>query len=509
MNGTAPLRFRLAAGAAIAAFGLLALAGVVGVLTAPETSAQEAPEWVTETPEQRCARQTAEWDASMEAAWRAAHPGQEPGPGAWPPYICVDVPTPDVPVPPVPPVGGGSVTVGNPPGREHQWDIRGDEPSEYRQDMRLGSARDHRTAPQAGTTATSGRRAGDSARSNVPLPSGWSTTATDSEGNPRDVRVVDTEDGVLVVDPEGRATGDVLVTDPDTGESRLEHRDGVSGHEIGAPKDRENSGGGSGGPAEPRADNSAGAAAAGGDETGDIDPAVPVGVAGALAGGFVAVRGNRGFRNGRGGSGRSQPGTLPGLDAAPRVTISHLTGAEQTIFALLSPASDHTQEFDLNIPEGGHAEIRPDGGVDVLDADGTLVRQVAPPWAFDARGIPQPTWFTIDPETGNLVQHVAPLEGALYPIIADPAEEIGYEKPSDGSGAPPPLLPTASSMCRMMCAHLTILTATGVCRRDKKRSLRRTMWVPKSNGKTIMLLRLLRQETTILLTSGRSKKLTR
>jgi len=35
------------------------------------------------------------------------------------------------------------------------------------------------------------------------------------------------------------------------------------------------------------------------------------------------------------------------------------------------------------------------------------------------------------------------------------------------------------------------------------------MWVPKSNGKTIMLLRLLRQETTILLTSGRSKKLTR
>jgi hypothetical protein len=393
---------------------------VVGVLTVPETSAQEAPEWATETPEQRCARQTAEWDASMEAAWRAAHPGQEPGPGAWPPYICVDVPTPDVPVPPVPPVGGGSVTVGNPPGREHQWDIRGDEPSEYRQDMRLGSARDHRTAPQAGTTATSGPRAGDSARSNVSLPSGWSTTATDSEGNPRDVRVVDTEDGVLVVDPEGRATGDVLVTDPDTGESRLEHRDGVSGHEVGAPEDRENSGGGSGGSAGPQTDNSAGAAAAGDDETDDIDPAVPVGVAGALAGGFVAVRGSRGFRNGRGGSGRTRPGTLPGLDAAPRVTINHLTGAEQTIFALLSPASDHTQEFDLNIPEGGHAEVRPDGGVDVLDADGTLVRQVAPPWAFDARGIPQPTWFTIDPETGNLVQHVAPLEGALYPIIADP-----------------------------------------------------------------------------------------
>ena len=438
--GRSPLRFRLAAGAAIAAFGLPVLAGITGFTGLPAATAQtanEPPEWVTETPAERCARQTAEWNASMEAAWRAAHPGEEPGPGAWPPYVCVDVPTPDVPVPPVPPVGGGSVTIGNPPGREHQWDIRGDEPSEYREDMELGSARDHRAAPRDGATGTTGARAGDSARSNVTLPSGWSTTTTDNEGNARDVRVVDTDDGVLVVDPDGRATGDVLVTDPETGETRLEHHDGVAGLEVGAPENgadgnrasADATGAAGGGPADPAV-----AADADDADTGGIDPAMPVGVAGALAGAFVATRGSRGARNARGGSGCLQPSSLPGLDAAPRVTINHLTGAEQTIFALMSPDSDHTQEFDLNIPEGGHAAIRTDGGVDVFDAEGNVVRQIAPPWAFDSRGIPQPTWFTIDPETGNLVQHVAPLEGALYPIIADPKDRPRNNKPKNIAG---------------------------------------------------------------------------
>lgn len=423
------MRFRLAAGTAIAAFGLPVLTGITGLALAPAV-AQDASVWATETPAERCARQTAEWNTTQEQLWLAAHPGQTPGPNAWPPYVCVDVPTPEAPVPAVPPIGGGSVTIGNPPGREHQWDIRDDEPSEYRQDMELGSAQDHRGSTPS--TVTPGTRAGDSARSNMPLPSGWATTVTGADGTSQEVRVVDTDDGAVVVDEDGRATGDVLVTDPATGESHLESRDGLAGREVGAPEndgDAESSGSADGSASEGSDDVQA---------AGDVDPAVPVGVAGALAGAFVATRGTRGSRHnraGRAGDDLRDAGErlgLPGMDAAPRVTINHLTGAEQTIFTLLSPESDHTQEFDLDVPEGGRAEIRADGGVDIVNADGTLVRQVAPPWAYDALGRPQRTWFTIDPETGNLVQHVDPMAGALYPIIADPKkteEELDRTKP--------------------------------------------------------------------------------
>ncbi|MEJ9078430.1 hypothetical protein WKY82_08410 [Gordonia malaquae] len=60
----------------------------------------------------------------------------------------------------------------------------------------------------------------------------------------------------------------------------------------------------------------------------------------------------------------------------------------------------------------------------MLDADGKVVKQIGRPWAFDAAGRPQKTWYEVD-ENGNLVQVVEPADNALYPILADPPGDTG------------------------------------------------------------------------------------
>ncbi|MFE0750389.1 hypothetical protein [Gordonia sp. NPDC058843] len=88
--------------------------------------------------------------------------------------------------------------------------------------------------------------------------------------------------------------------------------------------------------------------------------------------------------------------------------------------------SPTSYRFAMTVPHGGHTEINPDGTATVYDRDGNAVQQVARPWAFDATGQAQETWYTVD-DNGDLVQHVEPAADARYPILADPP----------GDGAPP------------------------------------------------------------------------
>ncbi|WP_420038847.1 hypothetical protein [Gordonia sp. MP11Mi] len=78
----------------------------------------------------------------------------------------------------------------------------------------------------------------------------------------------------------------------------------------------------------------------------------------------------------------------------------------------------------MNVPDGGHTKVNPDGSATVYDKDGNPIRSVARPWAFDAAGRPQKTWYTVD-ENGDLVQHIEPADNALFPILADPTEATG------------------------------------------------------------------------------------
>ncbi|MBE7157826.1 MAG: hypothetical protein INR62_05230, partial [Rhodospirillales bacterium] len=93
------------------------------------------------------------------------------------------------------------------------------------------------------------------------------------------------------------------------------------------------------------------------------------------------------------------------------------------------PSSPKSYVFHEDVPPGGHIGVNPDGSATVYDATGKPVSQIAKPWAFDAAGRPQKTWYTVD-ENGDLVQHVEPAPNALYPILADPLN--GGENPITG-----------------------------------------------------------------------------
>jgi hypothetical protein len=57
------------------------------------------------------------------------------------------------------------------------------------------------------------------------------------------------------------------------------------------------------------------------------------------------------------------------------------------------------------------------GGVDVLDANGTLVNSIAPAWAKDATGAALPSSYSV---SGNVLTQSVTHAGAAYPVIADP-----------------------------------------------------------------------------------------
>jgi hypothetical protein len=374
-----------------------------------------------ETPAERCQRQTAEYNAAMDAAWRAAHPGQEPTGNEWPPFVCHDIPTPTLPP------GGGNGGAQPAPERTHQYEGFDRPDSEYQQDMDLGGLGSPRTGlaermgaggPGAATDTTR-PSAGDTARSNVPRVVPWETTVTDDNGDPRQVRVVDTPDGPAVVTDDGTATGEVLTTDTDSGVTSTTRRDGLAGRQLTDPDtaraestdDTDTSPTSEAAPAGTSGDHAAnggnGSNGTGGDgdqggSGGDL-PVGPLGAGGLLAGAAGAILADRRRR-----------------DGTHRGDINWGNGREQSLILLEGPDSPREHRFDMDVPDGGQMVKNPDGSVDVLDADGNVVEHVKAPWAFDALGRPVETHFEVDNETGKLVQIVDPDRTSVLPILADP-----------------------------------------------------------------------------------------
>lgn len=396
-----------------------AAVAAAGLLTAPlllATTGSAAGD--QETPAERCQRQTAEYNAAMETAWRAAHPGKEPTGTEWPPYICRDIPTPTSP--PGPPPGGGGGGGHPAPERTHHYQGFDRPDGQYRQDMALGGPRTG-LAERMGTgepTDPTRPSAGDTARSNVREVTPWDTTVTDSDGTSREVRVVDTPDGPAVVNPDGTATGEILTTDTDSEVTSVTRQDGLAGRQLTDPTDSNNDRAGrddtssaaptSASPPAPGVDDSTVTdEERGEDSDGDSGlPVGPLGAGGALAGAAGAILADRRRR-----------------DGAHRGDINWGNGREQSLILLEGPDSPREHRFDMDVPDGGQMVTNPDGSVDVLDAGGNVVEHVKAPWAFDALGRPVETHFEVDDDTGELVQVVDPDRTTLLPTIADPDKQ--------------------------------------------------------------------------------------
>ncbi|WP_131734383.1 hypothetical protein [Gordonia paraffinivorans] len=123
--------------------------------------------------------------------------------------------------------------------------------------------------------------------------------------------------------------------------------------------------------------------------------------------------------------------------------------------------SPTTYRFAMNTPPGGHTEVNPDGSATVYDANGNPVSQVARPWAFDATGQPQKTWYTVD-DNGNLVQHVEPATDARYPILADPTQTSHLIPQPGDAGFIGPVTPEQQAQARAEQAEQTPSTNEGL-----------------------------------------------
>lgn len=421
-----------------------------GLITAPlllATTGSAAGD--QETPAERCQRQTAEYNAGMEAAWRAAHPGEEPSGTEWPPFICHDIPTPSVStlphLPPGLPTGDGNGngngtgsgtgdgnTGGTEPAPERTHRYEGfDRPdSQYQQDMALGAPRTG-LAERMNTdepTDTTRPSSGDTARSNAREVVPWDTTITDDNGDSRDVRVVDTPDGPAVITDDGTATGEVLTTDTDSGSTSVTRQDGLEGRQLAVPTNTEDSrvdreAADSTGaaptsaamPAPGVADTASEASGGAGDDAAGL-PVGPLGAGGALAGAAGAILADRRRR-----------------DGVHRGDINWGNGREQSLLLIEGPDSPREHRFAMDVPAGGQMVNNADGSVDIVDADGNVVEHVKAPWAYDALGRPVETHFEIDNETGELVQIVDPERTTPLPILADPDKEKTAGESEDGS----------------------------------------------------------------------------
>ncbi|MCS3782071.1 hypothetical protein [Tsukamurella ocularis] len=113
-------------------------------------------------------------------------------------------------------------------------------------------------------------------------------------------------------------------------------------------------------------------------------------------------------------------------------TLPDLEGGEPKAWYIMA-TPDSPGHFTAQVPTGPDEELveRADGAVFLTNTrTGETVRTTKTPWAKDALGREQPTWYSIekiDETTSTVTQHIQPNKGALYPLIAD--------GPDNGNGA--------------------------------------------------------------------------
>jgi hypothetical protein len=104
---------------------------------------------------------------------------------------------------------------------------------------------------------------------------------------------------------------------------------------------------------------------------------------------------------------------------------THEDGSVRAHNIIDGPDAAHRFEFPLALPDGVHARIAEDGGVDVFETvqddngpTSVMTGRVEAPWAVDVNGDRVPTHFELEGQT--LYQVVQPVEAVAYPVVSDP-----------------------------------------------------------------------------------------
>ncbi|WP_259172191.1 hypothetical protein, partial [Tsukamurella ocularis] len=129
-------------------------------------------------------------------------------------------------------------------------------------------------------------------------------------------------------------------------------------------------------------------------------------------------------------------------------TLPDLEGGEPKAWYILA-TPDSPGNFTTNVPTAPGEELieRADGSVVLVNtATSQTVRTIKTPWAKDALGRDQPTWYSVerlDDSTSTITQHIAPNKGALYPLVADsPQSDLAAAQARLAAGGLKPAGPT-------------------------------------------------------------------
>ncbi|SDO37119.1 hypothetical protein SAMN05216368_11639 [Cryobacterium flavum] len=104
------------------------------------------------------------------------------------------------------------------------------------------------------------------------------------------------------------------------------------------------------------------------------------------------------------------------LRALSADSIVKQSGSQQSLITVLEKGN--IAEFELSLPIGFEPSIQPDGSVDLKSESGTLTPFIEVPWALDANGTRVQTSYTI---VGDILQQTIAIDGAEFPIVADPS----------------------------------------------------------------------------------------
>ena len=94
-------------------------------------------------------------------------------------------------------------------------------------------------------------------------------------------------------------------------------------------------------------------------------------------------------------------------------------GGIETFTQIRSADAPEDYSWTVALPGQESLRSRPDGGAEVVGANGAIIATVDTPWAKDATGRPVPTTLSVSGDT--ITMHVAHAgDNFTYPIVADP-----------------------------------------------------------------------------------------
>ena len=104
--------------------------------------------------------------------------------------------------------------------------------------------------------------------------------------------------------------------------------------------------------------------------------------------------------------------------------LVHADGSVQILTTIADASAPTAYEYQLDLAPGAALVTTGQGGLDIVEANGSVSRTIAAPWAIDANGKAVPTHYLVVGDT--LTQVIDFNTSTDFPVVADPTVRAGW-----------------------------------------------------------------------------------